>query len=126
MWLYAVNYETYEKHTDHNHELVASELNQMNSNTYLVTIFALSVELKVFAHLSSEFVHVRSRWSEVVIQGEGFESKANGGDFAASSKFRNHWNSGIWLKTWLEVLGRLENWCIGRWFESLFLNTALG
>lgn len=39
--------------------------------TYLVTIFASSIKLVVLTDLCSEFVHVRGRWREVLIDRDG-------------------------------------------------------
>ena len=42
--------------------------------TYLITVFAFTVELPVLAHLSTELVHVRSRGRELIVQGEVIET----------------------------------------------------
>jgi len=36
--------------------------------TYLISVFAFSIELEVLANLSSEFVHVWSAWGEVIVE----------------------------------------------------------
>ena len=48
----------------------------INKSTYLISEFALSVELKVLAEFSSELVHIRSAWSELFVQRQRVKSSA--------------------------------------------------
>ena len=43
-------------------------LQEIVFNTYLITIFAFSVQLPVAAHLSSELVYIWSRWREIGVK----------------------------------------------------------
>lgn len=45
-----------------------------NKNTYLVSVFAFTVELPVLAHLGAELVHVRRRRRELIVQRQVIET----------------------------------------------------
>ena len=74
--------------------------------TYLVTIFAFTVELEVFAHLSSELVNVGRRRCEVVVQIERLQTCGHG-----LTKWRNlGLLSFLRLRVRLEISIRVKGW----------------
>lgn len=76
---------------------------EMNLNlgmyTYLITIFASSIELVVFADLCSKFVDVRSGWREVLINRDRSQSlthcHAAGAYLTSSLCLQCCWVSGV-------------------------------
>ena len=83
----------------------------INKSTYLISEFALSVELKVLAEFSSELVHIRSAWSELFVQRQRVKSSAQ-----------------RTLFVWTLFLGRLLRLNIRRleWLETLCFQLLSG